>query len=610
MTIQHTITFFLVLFLLVSAEIFAAPESSQAHAEKHARVPQKKQKIDFKKLHILSKFDDLKAAEKLAYSLNKSGQKVRIVSKKVNVSLKSLSLGLFLTRMRAEHIANRLKQNHIDAFVYELKNGKFRVYAGAMKDDSNVWQRYEKLLALGYKHPKTSIKVVQETQYYVVSDKTEEAPLISKAGIKIKPIETKNKAVVTELHRARFKGEFSIWGDEQNRSSSNYFNAALSFRSKYKRNLDFTFGSRFQATEQSSDENIQKFEISWQPTYLRYRQKQQEWMIGAIYAQWDTINPNRQHESLSDRLSSKIMVRYKLDYDIIDKRRPVFGSRWKLSTRDYDLDVIWVPVFRPAQLPDFGSIWHPVRRSDGAIRGIKPTANWTELVKKGSFADEKFDTGGAGMRISRKIGNRARAITLQYTRRNEPYYALNPEVAAALNAGKTLDFALASKGYTFTPEHPYSGILSWEESSQVSHFEVAVLSNTPYTTTDYEYKTAMSMEWKFGFIYPKTSRGSLLSAYFIGRHINTSDKILDRKTKLALFGELYQVSKSKRWKLGTTYEIGLDQLALFLNPRLTFQQTKYVQIYANYQLFSGAKGTESGYQSKNSILSLTWQASF
>ncbi len=568
-------------------------------------------KVDFKKLNILSKFNNRSAAENLVYSLNKSGQEVRIVTKEIDISLKSLSIGLFLTRMRAEHVVKRLKKHNIDAFVFELKSGKFRVYAGAMKDESNFWERYEKLLTLGYKKPHTSIKIAHETQYFVVSDKEDESKTITKAIAKLRPIEAKNSQFITEMYSARFKGEFSMWGEEGNRSSSNYFNSSINLRTKYKANLDFTYGTRFQATEQSSEENIQKFEFDLQPTYLRYQQQQNEWSIGAIDARWDAINPNKQHESLSDRLSGKVLVRYKLDTDKEDNRRPSFGMRWKFdSAKTYDLDVIWLPVFRPAKLPDFGSVWHPVRRSDGAIRGIKPTKNWAELVKRGSFADDKLGTGGAGVRFSNKVGSRTRAITLQYTRRSEPYYALNPLIADALNAGKTLNFALAQKGYTFTPKHPYSGIMTWEESSKVSHFEFAVLSNTPYTTTDYRYKTAMSMAWKLGFIYPKTSKKSLVSAYLTGRHINTKDKILDRKTKISLFGELYSISHSGTWKFSSTYEIGLDRLALFLNPRLTFQQTKYVQIYVNYLLFSGDKITESGYQTKNSILSLTWQAGF
>ena len=564
--------------------------------------------VDFKKLNILSKFSDRKSAEELVYSLKKSGQKVRIVEKEIDLPLKSLSVGLFLTRQRADAVVRQLQKNHIDAFVFQLKNGKFRVHAGAMQDETNFWQRYEKLMALGYKKPHTGIKVVKIKQYYVVSDKKEKTKLLAK----IKPVTTKTKNAVftTELHNARFKGEFSIWGDQGNRSSSNYFNAGLSLRTKYKSNLDFTYGSRFDATEQSSDENVQKFETQWLPTYLRYHNTKQQWMIGAIDARWDTENNKTPINDLSDWLSSRILTRYKLDRDIIDRRRPVFGVRWTLDTTQFDLDVIWLPTFRPAKLPDFGSIWHPVRRSDGAIRGIKSTDTWKELVKQGSFANESFDTGGGGVRFLHKIGKNKRAITLQYARRNEPYYVLNPAIKRYLAEGQTLEFAMAAEGYTFTPKHPYSGVITWEESGSVSHFEVALFSNTPYTTSSYEYKTAMSMAWKMGFIYPKTNKRTHVSAYFIGRHINTSDSILDRKTKLALAGELYKISRSKLWKLGTRYEIGLDNAELFLNPRVTFQQSKYVQIYLNYLLFSGSEVTESGYHTNHSILSLTWQAAF
>jgi len=605
MNIQRTLSLIVSLIFFLSAGVLAkdAPINSPPGTPPATPAP------DFKKLNVLSKFTDKKSADTLAYSLNKSGQKVRVISKKIDISLKSLSIGLFLTRMRAEHTVKRLKKNDIDAFVHELKSGKFRVYAGAMQNESNFWQRYEKLMALGYDKPDTTIQIVQATEYYVVSDKKEKISLPKK--IKSVAHQTKTSNFKTEFDRARFKGEFSIWGDEDNRSSSNYFDAALSLRTKYKSNLDFTYGTRFTATEQSAEENIQKFELQWQPTYLRYSKQKQQWILGAMYARWDDINPNNEHDTLSDRLSSKVLVRYKLDYEIVDKRRPVFGVRWKYKTEQYDFDVIWTPVFRPAKLPDFGSIWHPVRRADGVIRGIKPTKDWQDLVQRGSFADEKMDSGGAGVRVAKRVGSRTRAITLQYARRNEPYYALNPKIAQQLKAGKTVDFAFAAApGYTFSPVHPYSGILNWEESGKVSHFEFALLSAAPYTNANYEYKTAASAEWKLGFIYPTKDKKSHVSIYLTGRHINTGEKILDRKTKSSLLGELYQISKSGIWKAGTAYEIGLDQVELFINPRVTFQQSKYIRIFLSYQLFAGSPNTASGYHTKNSILSLTWQAVF
>jgi len=570
---------------------------------------EKTTEVDFKKLNVISKFLDKKSADELVYSLKRSGQDIRLVSKQVDLNLKSLSVGLFDTKIHADSVVKHLASNKIDSFVFKLRSGKYRVHAGAIEKEDLFWSRYEKLVALGYKKPHTSIKVVKQTEYYIVSDKKEDTSLSHQLKSVIPDM--KNTAISTEFHSARFKGEFSIWGDQGDRSSSNYFNAALSLRTIYQSNLDFIYGGRFDATEQSSDENIQKFEFDWKPTYMRFHEGNRQWMVGAIDARWETINPNTEHESLSERLSSKILVRYKLDYDLTDKHQPVIGTRWKFRSPLYELDVMWLPFFRPAKLPDFGSIWHPVRRSDGAIRGIEPTDQWAELVKKGSFADEKSLTGGIGVRISHRVGSRTRAATLQYTRQNEPYYALNSTVQQLTNAGTDADTAiLSTKEATFTPEHPYTGILTWEESSKISHFEFAISTNTPYSTRDYEYKTAMSMAWRMGFIYPKTDRNVHLSGYFTGHHINTDETIIDRKTKLAISGEVYTLSKSGFWKFGTSYEIGLDHAELFLNPRLTLQQSKYVQIFLNYLLFTGSDTTESGYHTGHSILSLTWQANF
>lgn len=560
---------------------------------------------ELKKLRVLSKFLDLEKANKLLYSLKKSGQDVRIIEKQKEIVLKAISFGAYKSRKKAESIIRRLQQNDVDAFIHKTKSGRYRIHAGALQDEIYYWSRYEKLVSLGYKKLQTTLKPVEVTEYLIVRDKSEEL----KPPMQLQPVVSKiiNQDIVTEFYAARFKGEFSIWGTQEDRSSSNYFNAAVSARTRHSNVWDMTYGARFEMIEQSSDENLQDFSIIWEPTYFNFYQNGQRWQLGLIDARWKQQNK----DNLSERMFSKNLSRYKLDDNFDDRRRPTFGLSWQFKQVNQSLDVIWIPLFRPAKLPDFGSIWHPVSRTNKAIMGIESTADWESLVENGSFADEEILSGGVGVRLSRFVGSNERAITLQYVRRSEPYYKLNPSIQNLLAQDRTLDFAVAfSPGYTFTPEHPYSGILSWEEIGKISHIEVALLSNRPYTKSNYQMKTAASLEWKLGFNYPKTNKNTHLAVFFSGWHINTSNEILDQKTRLALSGNLFMNTSNQYWKFGSDFDIALNQFDVFINPKIIFQQSKHVNIYLNYQIFAGDDNTNNGYHTKHSIVSLAWQAIF
>ena len=554
---------------------------------------------------IVSTFTDKGKAEKQLQALIKRGQNARILTQSKEVNLKSISIGLYSNQKKAQSIVKHLTSNNIDAFPYRLKSGRYRIHAGAMQHEAHYWSRFEKLLSLGYKRIYTTIKPITITTFFVISDSP--APL-QQVMLSTPPIIEKRQYTFSNTFLSgRFKGEIYTWDESGQQSSSNYFSASLSARAAYTKEWDMTYGFRVDALEQSSVINIQQYGMQLLPTYLRLRQTNSQAHIGLIDGRWD----ERKHASLSDRLSSKILTRYLLDDEIIDRRRPIIGARWQLSQSEYRLDIIANPIFRPAKLPHDSSIWHPVDRTNGTILGIRPTANWQELVKKGSFADEQYQTGGIGIRMSQQIGQRIRATTVQYVRRSAPYYELNTDIQKRIAAGTSVDAALATAtNRTFTPRHPYSAIFTWEESGDTSHFELAVSSSTPYTTSTYQMKTAVSLEWVLGFTYPIKNNKTYFSSHFIGRWINTRDDILDRKIKTGLKGEFYQKLASRHWKAGTAYQVDFDQFGLFLSPKISYEQSKYLTISLYYQFFAGSDNTNNGYYRDNSAIGLNWQAAF
>lgn len=558
-----------------------------------------------KNFQILSKFEDESEAKKLADSLIKNGQDITIIRQDEGINLKTLSLGLYPDKNEADTVVKHLQKHDIQAYIKAAEDNNYRVYAGAMRDEDHYWERYDKLLGLGYKRIHTELRPTNLAFYFVVRPKNEilPAPIIPPPDIS----RFVKKNWKHEIFEGRFKGEFSLWGGSENQGSASYFKASASARSTYKNVWDYTYGFRFEAIEQSADNNFQFLDLQWRPVYMRYRQPNNIWTFGAINAVWD----DRERDSLSNRLGSRNLTRYQLDSDYTEKEQPTLAFRWELEKADHKLDVMWTPVFRPPKLPRDGAIWHPVNQPKKAIRGIRADDTYEEFIGKGDFDDDGYLTGGIGVRMVRQIGSRIRATTLQYARHAEPYYQLNPDLISQIDAGQTVDQALAGvSGATFTPKHPYTGILTWEEFSKTVQMEIAILTNAPYTTKDYLLKTAMAFEWHLGFVYPKTDKYTHISAFTRGRHINTDDDMLDQKTQIYLTGDLWRDTQNNLWRFSLNYDIALNYFDVFLNPKASFRQAKHIEFYLSYQLFSGSEGTYSGYHTKHSSIILGWQAKF
>ena len=356
-----------------------------------------------KNFQIISKFTTSAEAQKLADSLIKNGQNITIIPDKIEISLKTLSVGLYPNKTEADTEVNNLQKNHIAAYAVLQKGGSYRVYAGALKDENDYWQHYEKLLGLGYHRIHTQLIPSKTTVYYVVRPKSEILPLPIPF---ITPSDSKgffSDDWRTEVTEGRFKGEYSLWGSGQDSGSANYFKSTIEARAYYKRNLDLNAGFRFEAFEQSATYNYQYVQLLPHPIYLRYRQPNLVWTIGAINAVWD----DRNRDSLSNRLDSKNLTRYRLDSDQTELEQPVLALRWEYEKSDHKFDAIITPFYQPSKLPRFGSVWHPINPQEGKILGIKADTTYSNLIKNGRFGNQKVLSGGFGVRILKQVGHRS-----------------------------------------------------------------------------------------------------------------------------------------------------------------------------------------------------------
>ena len=168
---------------------------------------------------------------------------------------------------------------------------------------------------------------------------------------------------------------------------------------------------------------VQTTHVDYGESYIRYHGESSRITAGAqtvIWGRTDEIPPN-------DRMSVQDLSRFILD-ELPQRRRAVPELRVEKYNGPFKADLLWMPAFRPAELPSFDNIWSPVDRNRGRIISIDSTPVLTQLVEQGKFTRDVGGQGGAGLRLSSSRDSLDYAMTVQRTRHSAPYYELDPTV--------------------------------------------------------------------------------------------------------------------------------------------------------------------------------------
>jgi len=543
---------------------------------------------------VIVRSTDLHEAQEIFASLLANEQKVVMRQQEITVQLKTLSLGGYPRRQEAEAVRKKLQAAGIESYLRKVDDGPgFWVHAGAMYEDVYYWHRHDELAHLGFSEIRTSQKTHRITEYLILA----------------LPLTLSDQLVRSKrLFNGYLKGEFSGWEQNAELNTIRYFTASLGHLSAINEHINVAYGLRMDVFEQSGEFAVQKTKFDYLPTFIQHNQDSSRWTMGVQLVPWGT----GKHDSLSDRLSVKDLTRYRLDENILARRRSSLSLRWELTVADYQADLLWMPLFRPAIMPDNSSIWHPLSQRDGRIMDIETPDTLRYLVKNGTRQDEdRFQAGGAGIRFSRELSYAYHALTFQYAKRSSPYYRINQPILQALAAGSDASTALAGvSASTLIPVHPASWIISFEEGTRDWMFETAFVSDAPVTKLDYSYATVMALEWLIQANFQPNLPRTDVVLQFSGRQLGSKEALLDRKTRLRLSGELARRSVSKRWRYGFHYIVGLDKYEFFLNPYIKFNGNRHISFALKAYLFRGDENTEFGYHRDHSLLMLSWSAFF
>ncbi|HEB97051.1 MAG TPA: hypothetical protein ENI96_11550 [Sedimenticola thiotaurini] len=333
--------------------------------------------------------------------------------------------------------------------------------------------------------------------------------------------------------------------------------------------------------------------LDYGESYLRYQRENTRITIGAqaiIWGRIDEIPP-------SDRLSTVDMSRFILD-DLEDRRRAAPVIRLEQFIGAGKLDLVYLPWFRAAELPDQESVWYPVRQSSGQIMGLKSTPALSAIIRNAGFTTDAPDgNGGFGARYTGSAGALDYGLTLSRTRQSTPYFRYDP--------ARNLFEAQYPRSWSVAGD---MGLEAWGATWRL---EGAWFSDTPVTGTGGGYDTVASVSYGGGVEFYPGDGDTRVNLQLTGMNMSDppSDPV-DRTDIYSFNGSFETPFDNGQWRLGMRFYIGLGENDVYLNPKLSWLGWEPFEFYLQAHYFQGGDGTPGGFHEDDSLVTLGWRAHF
>jgi len=328
-------------------------------------------------------------------------------------------------------------------------------------------------------------------------------------------------------------------------------------------------------------------------TYLRWRSGGTRLTVGAQTVRWGRVD----EVPLSDRVSRVDLTRFILD-KLPDRRRAQFALRWEQTWDDIKLDVVGLPVFRGAALPDSRSVWSPVNRTSGEIIGIEPTPETAALVRSATIGREATGSGGAAMRWTYAGESFDAGLTLARTRQSVPYYRVDPAVPVP----------------ALTAVHPFNSFVGfdaeWVAGGVTWRTEMGYTRGQPATLPGGMATSVGALEWAGAMEFFPGGRETRVSLQMLARSLRTDRAVLELKEYVGLNGEVATSFDQGRWTAGLRFALGLNVRDRYLGPRITFVGWEPHEFYLAAHVFGGEPRTLGGFHRRHDLIAVGLRTRF
>lgn len=354
-------------------------------------------------------------------------------------------------------------------------------------------------------------------------------------------------------------------------------------------NWSYALGGRLDASAQTGAQHYDRIRLDYTENYLRWQGDAVTVTAGAQNVMWgrvDEISP-------IDRMSRADLSHAMLDR-LPERRRAVPAIRIEGHGEKSKLDVVWLPVFDAAVMPDSKSAWNPVDTDGGRLLGIGTVPGLAGAQVKEA---DIHGSGGAGVRWTHEGQGVDVGVSLQRARSSSPYYKVIPGSTVVLQA-----------------VHPMSTVVGGELETEAAgatwRMEVAWSSDNPVTTLGLQYRTVRGLAWVVGSEFFPGDSETRVTLQLAGQRSMVNEPVLDRTRLLYLTGDVEHPFAQGRWRANMRFSLGLKERDNYVNPRLTYTGIDQHELYMAAHLFGGTDKTLGGYYRRNDTVSLGWQAKF
>lgn len=358
------------------------------------------------------------------------------------------------------------------------------------------------------------------------------------------------------------------------------------------REWEFRLGARADAMSQSGGAASHHEGLAdITDTYVRYRSGDTRFTVGAQTIVWGRVD----EIPLADRVSRADLTRFVLD-DLPDRRRAQLAARWEQTLGEYKLDLVWLPVFRAAQLPDVESVWSPVNRTTGQIIGIAPTPALSAFVSGARVDEDEHGSGGGALRLTRTGDPFDFGVTLARTRQSLPYYRAD------------------LLGARLTAVHPYNTFVGADmemvRGGMTWRMELGYTDNVPYTRPDFSMDTTHALDWVGAVEFFPGGGETRVNLQLVAHAVQTDRGTLELNEYYGANGEVETRFGNGRWKAGLRFAAGLNVDDVYLSPRLAYVGWEPHELYVAAHYFDGEARTLGGFHQDHSLITLGLRTRF
>ena len=350
--------------------------------------------------------------------------------------------------------------------------------------------------------------------------------------------------------------------------------------------------ARLDAYHQAGDTAWDEVDVDYGETFVRYRRGDWRFTLGTQTLIWGRLD----EIPLADRLSRVDAKRLLLD-DLPDRRRALPALRVERYFGNHSLDLVILPAFQPAVLPDHDSVWYPVRRSTGEILGVDLPVATRALVRNAAIhEDAPGGYDGFGLRYTYGGSALDLGITLERTRQSLPYFRLD------------------LPGNRLVAEYPRSWLAGFDfgldTGSAVWRWEMAWLSDVPVTHAAQGYDTRRSFLWGGAVEFHPGETDARVNLQLAGTHLLDAGGVLDRQRVYNFNGSIDLPFAHERWQLVVRWFLDLNDRNLYVNPKLVFLGWEPSEIYLAWHAFAGDPDTLGGFYEHDDLITFGWRTAF